>query len=540
MAAAGAERLKPTPRRLPAVVPAVALLVPLVHCLPGWQESLRDRPPREIFLGFPYMAEDHFVHASLARQTGDEGRIFVENRFTTEPQKGRFLFFYFPIVGIVTRMLGVSLPLAWDLMRVVVGFAFFLVVWRFTAAFFTSTSERLLGYVFVALSGGIGWIVRPMLTAVGAPSSVAEAPSLGLEWNWSTYASTAMPHWTAAELLLLLSALVLCGGWRLGGAWRWLAGLVLPPLCFFAHPYTGVAAYLTFVLFVAAPALVPAQAGHRLRQLRENLISALPFLVSFVFVAAYEIWARGDPVFAATNRRLLDWNRGNAVLAYPVTYGLLLPLASIGWRGSLELATPVRHLLAAWIGAAFLLAVNPVAAAVKFQYLLHLPIALLAAAGWQHLRRSQRARRIPLLILVTALFLHAPWRVVAELANGIGDPSAFISAEELEAMTFLDAQPPANVLCAYESGNRIGWISGKRVYVGHWFMTLDLERKRGEVSAFFDPAASLERKRTFLRANDVRYVYFGPGERSAGRVDPALHLQSIYRNPKVTIYRVDP
>jgi hypothetical protein len=105
-------------------------------------------------------------------------------------------------------------------------------------------------------------------------------------------------------------------------------------------------------------------------------------------------------------------------------------------------------------------------------------------------------------------------------------------------MRFLKEQPSGNVLSSVASGNRIAWLAAKNVYLGHWFLTIDRDRKLAEVQAFFGPQLSVEQKRAFLTAHQIRYVYYGPIERSVGPIDPALGLKTLYDQDGVTIYDV--
>ena len=76
------------------------------------------------------------------------------------------------------------------------------------------------------------------------------------------------------------------------------------------------------------------------------------------------------------------------------------------------------------------------------------------------------------------------------------------------------------------------------MYVGHWFLTIDQEKKLSEVQAFFSPRLSVDQKRDWLASRQIRYIYYGTIERSAGSVDPALGVTKIYDQDGVAIYTV--
>src|SRR5687768_18323267 len=84
----------------------IAVLVPLLSMIPTWNGYVAERPPEKIFMGFRFMADDHFQYAGFISRSAEEGKLFTENPFTTEPQKGRFVLLYMWMVGQIARLTG--------------------------------------------------------------------------------------------------------------------------------------------------------------------------------------------------------------------------------------------------------------------------------------------------------------------------------------------------------------------------------------------------------------------------------------------------
>ncbi|MFQ5701869.1 MAG: hypothetical protein ACE5HU_08515, partial [Acidobacteriota bacterium] len=152
-------------------------------------------------------------------------------------------------------------------------------------------------------------------------------------------------------------------------------------------------------------------------------------------------------------------------------------------------------------------------------------------------RRLSR-KPVVLAAALVLLFLDAPVSLVKSHGTVQDERDAYYSTAEITAMRWLGSQPPGIVLCSYGSGHLIPWLSGHKVYVGHWFMTLDLARKNREVSYFFAPQAPARLKREILRKVGARYVFQGPAERRLGSVDDTLPLDLIHEEGPVKIYRV--
>lgn len=541
------KRSEPAARRPRWTVFLIAALVPLLNVIPTIDGYVQQSPPERVFLGFRTMAGDHYQYGSMVRQASDEGRFLLENRYTTEPQRPGYVLLFFWLLGVICRVTGLALPLVWELMRVAVGFGFLMAVWWFLGNLFEEERARLTAYVFVALSGGIGWLAlllpEGLLARQGFPGMTDPA---NFQWNWSTFSAMLVPLWIFPSMILLATASFFTQRAPLTAWKRWAAGLLAGPLIWFAHPYTGNAAYLAFGLYALAPLFSAIWRVEPVpwRKVAASIGQVFPFLVSFAVVLLYLRWARQDPVFAQNGSDLLrNWNASYSIFWYPFTYGLLVPLALFGARWSGKLPERGRHMLLGMLAAFVLLSVNPLLAGVKHQYLVHMPLSVLAAHGLLELRaRSPRVRAashgVLAFFLGAALFLNPPLFIVQEIQKTARQGDVFRSAAEVEAMRFLDSQPAGSVLCSYRSGNVIAWLSRKKAFVGHWLLTIDSRTKQRELAAFFSPRVPADQKREFLAGRGLRYVFHGPSERALGRVDPGLELQPIYNKDGVTIYRV--
>lgn len=541
------KRLPPiSATRIKVTVLLVAIFVPLLSMIPSWYGYREAHPPERVFLGFRYLADDHYQYASFISQSADEGRLLTENRFTTEPQKGRFVLLYMWITGRICRVTGLGIPAAWELMRFIAGFTFMLATWSFIAVLFDDSAKRMLAYLLVAFAGGIGWALFLITGEPGpgiTPAYLKDA--FNYQWNWSTFGSMLMPMWVAAATIFLVCArLLVAEASRLPGIRLFLVFL-LAPLIWFVHPYTGMAAYLAFGLF---PFMSIGSALWRLKPIdwdrfRADLMTVLPALISFAIVASYLLWARQDLVYAHNGRGVFLWNPSYSIFLYPFAYGLLLPLAMYGLKWSSSLHARARDIMIAWLISSVLLSVNPFLSGIKFQYLVHLPLALFAANGMIELRRRCKhvwanSTGVGTLALAALLYLNTPLILAKDFASTAANPDIYLSTAEIDAMKFLEGQAPGNILSSGKTGNLIPWLAGKKVYLGHWFLTIDYMKKTREVASFFEPSIPTHQKRAWLAQQQIRYVYYGPAERAMGVIDPALQLNIIYENDSVMIWAI--
>ena len=525
----------------PASILLIALLVPMLNLIPTWQGYYYQSPPERVFMGFRYLPGDHYQYAAFMRQARDHGSLFMENPFTSERQKGVFVLPYFWLLGTLSRITGAEITTLWGVFRVLGGALYIIVFWYFTWPYFREGRSRLLATVIFSLGGGLDWIVT-ILRAAFLPALKPLEYAYDSFWNWSTFGTMQFPNWVWPALLLVVAARALLS--RLPGKDPLV--FLLLPLIWFLHAYSAMVAYLSFGLLPIMPLLVAAARLEPLpwRRARENFRAALPGLLSFIVVISYLAWARTEEVFRLSGARALTWTDNFSVWWYPLSYGLLLPLAGFG-IGALAREKALKNdLVLSWLAAAFILSVNPLSAGVKFQYLLFPPLAILAARGvFLLLEASEAARRTAaskpaVAALTLLLFMNAPVSLVKDMPSAQANRDIYMSSAEIEAMTWLDGEPDGLVFSSYRAGNRIPWLARKKVYIGHWFMTLGLNEKSQELAYFFSPQVPIPFKKDLLWRSEARYVFVEPGQ-TPDLDHPDLPLTRVYSAGGYTIYQVE-
>ncbi len=524
----------------PAIVLILALVVPALNLIPTAIGYAGENPPDRVFLGFPVMPQDHFQYATFIRQASEDGRFLMENLFTGEEQRGVYVMLYYWALGTASRFTGLSHIQVWNAGRVAGGALYVILFWALTAHFMRTRRGRIVATVLFCFAGGIDWMVA-LARRVWPAAGLLEEP-FGSYWNWSTFGTMSVPNWIwPAALMVLAWHLLLRRPDR--PAW-W--GLPILPAIWFMHHHSAMVAYLAFGIFPFVPALRGAatlRAVDRTTVLR-RIRTVLPVLISFGLVAAYLLWARTDEVFRANAAGSLQWRVFFSPWWYPITYGLLLPVAWLGLRRAASSASVAWDACLAWLLSSLVLSWNPITGGAKYQFLVFPPLVLLAAEGIAALAEDapDLARRLRHPVAAAGigacLFLNAPVSLLKPQASEFDRRTAYAPAPDLAAMRWLADQPRGLVLSSYASGHLIPWLSGQKVFVGHWFMTIDQGIKQRNAAAFYAPQVPTEPKREFLRSIDADYVYFGSAEARAGAIDPALALERIYEADGVAIYRV--
>jgi len=520
----------------PVLVLCLALATPLLSLVHTWQGSARATPPERVFLGFPFMPTDHYQYAAFIRQAAD-GRFFMENLFTTEPQSGVYVMLYYWVLGMVSRLGGISTIATWLIFQVAVGFAYILMFWVFTQHYIEPRGRRIPAVALFCFAGGIDWIFVLVSKVWAGASALTEA--YGTYWNWATFGSLGVPNWIWPAFLMMLALHLALRG----RAW---AGALILPVIWLCHHHTAMVGYLTFALLPLMPALVAFARLEKIPwdQVRSRLPLAIPSLLSFAAVAVYLLWAGRDPVFAANAAASAQWKIFFSPGWYPITYGLLLPFAWFGIKAMARERSAAGDVCLAWLAAAFTLSINPIAGGAKYQFLMFPPLVLLALRGLSFMKETSataaRWMRDPIVVglVAVALFANAPLSIGIRRVSKFDQDNAYATAADLAAMRWLSDQPEGAVLCFPSSGALIPWLSGHKVYMGHWFMTLNYGPKQRETQVFYAPTVPPTLKTEFLHRAGLRYVFFGSAESRSGVIDPALPLERVYDEQGVSIYRL--
>jgi len=531
----------------------MALAVLVVTSLPylvGYAASTPDR----LFVGFVIDVEDAYSHLAKM-QLGYRGDWEYRILFTPEPHPGAYLNMFYIALGHLARLLQADLVLVYHVARLASGMAFLLSAYAFVALFITQTAERRLAFGLICWASGLGWLAL-LLTGSYRVGTITPVDFWLIEM-YGYFTVMLFPH-TCVALACLLFVFALSLRFAEERRWLHLLGAMLAILV--------LSSIHAFMVLVVALTL----AGYGVHQFVRHRVSwstlaglgaiwwvALP-IVGYQYVAIIH-----NPIFTG-------WQAQNLTLSpapwhYALGYGVVLGLALPGgwWAARQEQRWP---LLVIWLVVVAPLLYAPSVFPLQRRIIEGSGVALclLATRGLTHYvlpladRIWHRVRNLPmrtptqaahtplaawLRTLLVALTLPSTLLVItsASLAAAAGHPDVVVSRAEAAAVEWIIAhsQPDDIVLASYELGGFIAARSGRRVFMGHWTETVDLEQKRVAAARFYSSASDSER-RDLLRKYGIRYVVLGPRERALGDFDPTHvpYLQRVFQDGDLSIYRV--
>jgi hypothetical protein len=480
----------------PAVVWLAAAAAVLLRALPFLRVVAIPGPPGTAPLPAGYVLNDWLAYVALVRQ----GAGPLANPFTTEPQDGRIVLLLHQVLGAVHRATGADPFWLLELSRIPLVALLTFVVWRFTQGLLRGERERVWGSCLVLVSGGLGWLLLLALPLAPEPLRVAAGQDLWTAYGWSTFEAMYNPLWVAGLTLLLVAArpLVQPGGPRTVRD-RVVASVAFF-VCWLVHPYSAVVVAAAAAGPVVSEWISGAREGWtRLRNVALALAPAAAACGGLV------LWQRGDAAFRAASGGFFG-QQAAPVAWYPIALGAVGFFALRGLRAWVEEGHPWRHGIAGWLGAIVLLHSSNVVNGYHFVFALHAPLAVLAAGPVARFFSSRGEGLLGTAARAAVALLLFGSAVGATVIDTRSASAHYLAAPLHDLLTELGNAPPGNVLAPAPVGNVVPAYGRHRVFVGHWFMTPDYERKAAlydELIRDPDRAAELE---ALVRRERIRYL----------------------------------
>jgi hypothetical protein len=479
--------------------------------------------------------EDWSSYRAWMRQAHD-GHFLFRDLYTSEPHGRVFFHPLFWLMGVATRLPGLSVDVVWLLVHAVGCMLMVVAIHRFASFFSGDAMVRRLTLVLATTASGFGWIT---LWIGGAAFAGPAIDLVAPEANGFQAMTTWFFPLPIALALMLEALLAVLRHLEDGQTAHVVRGGFLALLLATIHPYD--------LLTLDAVALVWTLAAGRRR-----FAAMIPFFALPLPMVLYSFGAvRLDAVLSKVSWTIPSPSPAAYVLGWGLP--LLLAVSALAWP-SLWKAEPRRmKLLALWLAVETVLLALPLGFQLKLAWGMHVPICLLASMLVAcFFRKAKRLRFAAACVVVAAAAIGSAhtFRLLVTLPAQphLGD---YVPAAWGDAFDWLAARPErdAVVVASPFIAPFVPGATGLTVFEGHWAQTLDRQRKQAFVHDLFEPPGAVDASdvRRVLIRNRVRYILldsrsardYGLGD-GTRPFDFGRLARVAWQRPQVMIWEVTP
>lgn len=463
------------------------------------------RAPGElVFSGMSTNIPDEASYLMWSRQHA-QGAFLVSNHMTTDPHAKILPNPAWLSVGLVARITGEPVVVAYHIVRTVFSFLYLLVLWILLLRIMPTRNTARIAWTVIALGGGLGW-----LSLLGIHLPTADwMPEL---WSWPSMLH--YPHFALSLLLLVTFFILWLDAREKAGVWRpILAGLTISLLAM-VHPYTAGTLVAALAVHFGWVVWRTARDNPGCKSPLAEALKGTPGLIPVILCALPGFLAIS--LQATFNPMLAEWAEQN-IMPSPPPWEYLLGLGLPG-AGALALTvfglarrrrlSEIQVLFVAWMLVSALLAyADPIVPfARRCVEGIHIAVVVLAVAYLTKFKDFSKYITVGLLLATTlpSPLYHIDREVRVDNPGYVaGDHYRMINA--VRTYVRKDA-----VLADPRTSLFIAADTDARVYVGHAEVSPDFLNKARKLHLFMNSPTSWQERRQMLAQTGCRWLLGSP------------------------------
>lgn len=524
---------------------ALAVVVVLLTTLPVFYGHLRS-DANSRFVGFLAEPYDHNTYFSWMKQAKD-GNIFFEEKYSGEEQPRNIFLLYFLITGLLSRVSGVPLDVAYQAMRMFSAFILLVTAYFFISYFLKTRPARRITFLLICFSAGLGGYFSflhyffKFRLPPGWSSLDQNMPELVTFWTVSWFGQASL----GIAIMLFTFLCMLYSIEKNKISFSFLSGLMCIAISLL-HPYHVITiffvmgAYILFLLFKRDSWAV---AG--LRNYLILILTALPAL-------GYQYYAtQANPILKAWSK--ITYPPFAAPIGYLFGLGIIAALALFSLPQVIGSGDKRIYFPAVWCAAISVFIYQPFIFPQRHAaYGAHIAFCVLAGIGFLRLCEKLRYCKDAILsvkgkaLFLVLLILASPTNM-AHMAADFRNAHRrqypyFLPGELMAALAWMDKELPREdiVLAPKDIANLIPPYSGLKVYFGHFAETKDYHRKLEIYNEFMRRDTSDGYRKNVLKEGGISYIVFNKEDAGTAvfGADKKPWLSGIFENNAVAIYKV--
>ncbi|HSM24671.1 MAG TPA: hypothetical protein VK856_07410 [Anaerolineaceae bacterium] len=467
--------------------------------------------------GYSYLAK---------MQQGASGEFSFQLPYTPEENGTVFIFTFYILMGHISRIFGIDIPIMFHIFRIGISLLFFFSLEPLLKKLFHDEDIFFKSaYISLLFGGGLGWIYF-VFGDLPIDFWVSEA--------FIFLSSLSNPHFILS--FLIISVLLKLMFDEKNNIKSMVIHFLLSIILTSVSPFAAI--IFCFVLLIN---LIQNRNNFRLKM--KNLLS---FAIPAFLLGGYQyITIKNDPILRAWDTQNVTLTPGILNLFFglsPFLIGIIVFMV-LNIKKKIQISKPI-WLMIIWIFFALVMVFIPFNLQRRFLVVIYLPITIVfwnLAKSYFHLKQTPLKKVLPTIILGSVFLSNLIIFAGSTTAINNQDEIFFINKNVISAFDWMDQNLEDNsiILSNEPHGLVIPAFGHYRVVYGHPFESIRAEEMKMKVNDFWVDQMSEENAKKFITENNVGYI-FCEYEKTINGCPPITdQYEVIYNSDHIAIFQVE-
>ncbi len=459
-------------------------------------------------------------------QQGYAGELAFQLPYASQANNEILIFTFYILIGHLSRILGLSIPIVYHIFRVAIAVSFFFSLGPLLDKYFPKDNAFYKGaFLSILFGGGLGWLYF-LSGDLPVDFWVSEA--------FVFLSAFSNPHFMLTFLCLsLLLNLLLTDNYGFKHLFGYFSlGLILVNISPFAAIIFGFVMIIDFFI-------------NNKEKLSNKVRSNLSFGLPVVSIGMYQYFTiKSDPILSIWNLQNVTTTPTITNLIFglsPLLIGSVILFLLI-YSKKIVIPKPVI-LLICWIIFSIAMGYFPFNLQRRFLVGIYLPLSVVfwyLLSTYTSNKGKPINKLLPISILVISVISNLI--VFAGSSNALinQDPLFFIKSEVNQAVDWMDTNiDQKSVILANEKiGLEIPALGNYRVVYGHPFESLNAEKTQQMIEKFWENQLSNDSAINFLKENNVDYIFCELAESGHECPEVTKTYETVYKRGNIVIFQV--
>jgi hypothetical protein len=512
----------------------IAFAILAFSSIPNWVAKSAETDTL-LFRGTYTDEADYAVHISMM-QAGRMGDWAYQMRFTSEDHLPAFLRMFYIFLGHISKWINLGVETTFHAARWIFSTIALYSIYQLCKRVFPNQTQARIAFLLTVLGSGVGWL-QLML---GAPLKPISPIDFWLIDSYVFFSISLFPSFSFT-LALMAIALNLYLDYLKTGKWQ---TVVFISLLAIASQITNPIAFAVIDIAFAGATFILWWKNRKIElrhfyALSVIALAQIPLLTyNFLILQHDPIWS----LFTIQNQTLspppIYYMWGFAPFWIFAIYGIILAFRE---------QHSAMVTMALWVISGFTLAYFPFFIQRRFLFGITIPLGILTIYGLSHfiniisikLPDLLKREHLVYFAYISLASISSIYLILGMSLFMQTHPEGKFYPRDLEnALVWLNenAQLDDFVLADIQTSQLVAQRTSLRVYVGHEIETINFEKKRSSMEAFFNGNSPKE----WLIQTHVQWVIYRPYEKKiSSSFALSSELELAYKNESVIIYKVN-